>query len=175
MNDQQRLENPLLIGVTTITMRKRLTRFIVLIIAFFQQACSYSALDLSYFEDDATISSINGTWTVVSFEDLVSNERAFPSSTTTWDMEITITFDDSENPHHFHGINATNSFSGDYVYVGNRSFRSLLFFTSEVNEPPWARQFRAAVVDPALTFKVSNEQLKIYYANQTKSVTLVRM
>ena len=134
--------------------------------------CSKNEFDVNDFNDDSSITTLNGTWKVISFEDFKSNELEIKTSENSWDYDIIISFNDSINPHKIYGRITTNSVNGEFEYVGERKFLIDRMGTTFVGEPEWGEKFRNAISDGA--FKINSERLRIYYNNKRKSVTLLK-
>jgi len=118
--------------------------------------------------------SLNGSWTVFSFENLTTGTTEFKTQENSWDKEIKIQFDDTRNPKIISGTNITNQISGEFIYVGQNQVKVSDLVSTYVNQPRWADEFVIAIRDEDLTFKIINDRLVIYYDNKSKSVTLKR-
>jgi hypothetical protein len=118
--------------------------------------------------------SLNGTWKVVSFENLSDETVEFKNRENSWNMDITVSFDDSKNPNQITGMVTTNSVFGEFDYVGARQFKVLKLASTFVGQPEWADKFSLAISDGDVSYIINETQLRIYYDNKTKSVTLAR-
>jgi hypothetical protein len=136
--------------------------------------CSDNEFDVRDFFDDSSIITINGTWKVVSFENFNSDKVEFKTKENSWGYDINIAFKDTVSPHEFWGRNTTNSINGKFEYIGDRQFRILVLRTTFINEPEWGHKFSSAITDGIVSFKINTEQLRIYYDNKRKSVTLTK-
>jgi heat shock protein HslJ len=116
--------------------------------------------------------SLNGSWKVISFENLTTGTTEFKTQENSWDKEIKVKFDDTVNPKAISGTNITNQIFGEFSLAGQNQFKVSNLGSTEVNQPRWADEFLKAILDQNLTFKITNDRLVIYYDNKTKSVTL---
>ena len=137
-----------------------------------QLSCSDDNIGISNFNDDASILTINGTWRVYSFEDFTTNSVEYRTQENSWDKYITVTFDDTKIPKELSGTNITNTILGEFDYVGQRQFKMNTLSTTQVGQPKWADKFTEAVLDKDVSYKINSRQLRIYYVNKTKSMTL---
>jgi hypothetical protein len=125
--------------------------------------------------DDNFDNSLNGSWTVFSFEDLTTGTTEFKTQDNSWNKDIKIQINDIGNPKTISGMNITNQIFGEFSYTAPNQFRVSEYFAStKVNQPRWADEFVIAILDPNLSFEVARDRLKILYDNNTKSVTLTR-
>ena len=141
---------------------------------FGQLSCSNEDLDIKSFNDDSSITTLNGTWKVVSFEDLTTNTTECKTQDNSLGKDIIVTFNDILNPKLFSGKVITNSVEGEFDYVGTRQFKLNRYGSTFVGQPLWADKFGAAMTDGDVPFKINRDRLRIYYDNQTKSVTLTK-
>lgn len=139
-----------------------------------QQSCSNEDLDIKSFNDDASVTTLNGTWRVLSFENYTDNIREFKNQENSRGLDIIIKFDDTKDPNELSGKNTTNTVFGEFQYIGTRKFKVINYGTTEVAQPVWADKFNQAIIDGELNFKINVAGLRIYYDNETKSVTLTR-
>lgn len=149
----------------------------ILIIAFAlvgQLSCSNEDLDIKSFHDDPSITTLNGTWKVLSFENYTDNTREFKNEDNSRGLDTIIKFDDSKDPKELLGTNTTNKVSGEFEYIGTRKFKVNHYWTTEVGQPVWADKFNQAIIDGEVSFKINVTGLRIYYDTETKSVTLTR-
>jgi len=139
-----------------------------------QFSCSKDNINVNTFQDDPLVTTLNGTWKVISFEDLSKNTSELKSQENSWGYDIVVKFDDNKDPHEFSGVNTTNSVFGEFDYIGLRKFKLRRLGTTFVGQPKWGDEFSKAVLDVDVTFKINNGRLRIYYYGQTRSVTLTR-
>jgi hypothetical protein len=118
--------------------------------------------------------SLNGSWTVLSFENLTTGATEFKTQENSWDKDIKVQFHDTNNPNIISGTNITNQISGEFNYVGQNQFAVSNLASTYVGQPRWADEFVVAILDQDLTFKIADDKLVIYYDNNSKSVTLTR-
>lgn len=137
-------------------------------------SCSSDDIDINSFRDDSSITTLNGTWKVVSFEDLTTNMTEFKTQENSWGKDIIVTFNDNLDPNLFSGKVTTNSVQGEFEYAGQRQFTLSRYGSTFAGQPVWADKFGTAVLDGNVTFAINSEKLRIYYDNKTKSVTLTR-
>ncbi len=141
---------------------------------FGQLSCSNEDLDIKSFNDDSSITTLNGTWKVLSFENYTDNTRESKNQENSRGLETIIKFDDTKDPNELSGTNTTNTVFGQFEYKGTRKFKVNNYGTSEVAQPIWADKFNQAIIDGEVSFKINVTGLRIYYDNETKSVTLTK-
>ena len=122
------------------------------------------------------IQSLNGTWKVISFEDLSTQEILLQTQENSWGYDIVITFDDTKDPGKIFGKNTTNSVSGEFEYTSETTFKLNGLNSTKIGQPEWGNKFSAAIFNDnnAVDFEIDNSKLKIYYKNKSNSVTLVK-
>jgi len=116
----------------------RIRSAIVGLILFGQLGCSNDNIGISSFSDDPSITSLNGTWKVFSFEDYAAGEVEHKNEENSRGLDITITYDDTKEPNELSGTNTTNTVLGEFEYAGTRSFRMIKYLTTEIGQPDWA-------------------------------------
>ena len=129
------------------------------------------------FTDDPSISTLNGTWKVYSFENLPANTIEYKTRKNSGGQDIIVEFNDTKDPHGFSGIKTTNSFGGEFNYVGARQFKLKGVISTLAGQPAWADEFDKMVtygLYKEVTFIINDEMLRIYYRFNTKSVTLIK-
>jgi hypothetical protein len=139
-----------------------------------QFSCTSNDISINSFKDDPSITTLNGTWKVVSFDDLTANTTESKTQENSWGKDIIVTFNDNTNPKLFSGKVTTNSVAGEFEYISQRQFKLNRYGTTFVGQPVWADKFGKAVLDGNVTFGINSEELRIYYDSKTKSVTLTR-
>jgi hypothetical protein len=147
--------------------KRKIMKKLILAIGFF-------LMGILSCTNEASDNSLNGSWTVVSFENLTTGTTEFKNQENSWNKDIKIQFHDSKNPKIVSGTNITNQISGEFSYVGQNQFRVSNLASTYVNQPRWADGFAAAILDQGLTFKIINDRLVIHYDNNSKTVTLKR-
>ena len=151
------------------------TRHLILGLLFLgQSSCTYHDISLISYADDPSITSLNGTWKVVSFENYTNNSVEYKNQTNSWGYDIVITFDDTKTPKQFSGKNTTNDIFGGFEYVTQRQFLLLQFGTTEVGQPTWAYNFSHAMLNKGNRFIINWTKLRIFFDNDSKSVSLER-
>ena len=129
------------------------------------------------FNDDPSIATLNGTWKVYSFENLTSNTVEYKTQKNSGGQDIIVEFNDTKDPHGFSGIKTTNSFGGEFDYVSSRQFKLKGVISTLAGQPEWADEFDKLIVyglNKEVKFIINDEMLRIYYAYNTKSVTLLK-
>ncbi len=137
-----------------------------------QASCSNDDFDINSFQDDPSITSLNGKWKVISFEDFVENKVEYKNQENSRGLGIIVTFDDTKNPNELSGTNTTNDVIGKFEYTGSRKFKVQNYSTTQVGQPAWADKFNQAILDGEVSLRINATGLRIYYYNKTKSVTL---
>jgi hypothetical protein len=123
---------------------------------------------------DTFDNSLNGSWTVFSFDNLTTGTTEFRTQENSWNKEIKVKFDDTGNPKTISGTNITNHIFGEFNYDGKIHFTVSNLGSTDANQPRWADEFLIAILDQNLTFKITNDRLLIFYDNNSKRVTLKR-
>ena len=100
-----------------------------------QLSCSTEDLDIKSFNDDSSITTLNGTWKVLSFENYTDNIREFKNQENSRGLDITINFDDTKDPNELSGTNTTNTVFGEFEYIGTRKFKIDNYGTTQVAQP----------------------------------------
>jgi hypothetical protein len=149
-------------------------RTLTIALLFGQLSCSTNDTDINSFADDSSINTLNGTWKVISFENYTNDSREFKNQENSRGLDIIITFDDTKDPNELSGTNTTNTVLGEFEYIGTRKFKTMNYKTTEVAQPVWADKFNQAILDGEVNFKINLVLLRIYYDNETKSVTLTK-
>ncbi|HEY0652816.1 MAG TPA: hypothetical protein VGD65_06800 [Chryseosolibacter sp.] len=147
---------------------------LLLFILVGQLGCSSDEPRIDSFPDDPTIETLNGTWRVISFEDFEIGKSEERTQENSWGKDIIITFDDTVQPQRLSGKNTTNAIEGEFTYLGERQFRVTHLISTYVGQPQWADKFLEAVGGGEVSFRVTADQLRIYYETGTKSVTLAK-
>ena len=130
-----------------------------------------------YFKDDPSISTLNGTWKVYCFENLISRTLEFKTHENSRGQDIIVEFDDTKDPKSFSGMKTTNGFAGEFNYVGSRQFKLKKVISTLIGQPPWGDEFDKVISEGhnnEITFTINNDMLCIWYAFKTKTVTLIK-
>jgi hypothetical protein len=122
---------------------------------------------------NSSLTSLNGTWRVVSFENYDENSVIYPTEENSMGYDITVTFDESGDPYQLSGRNATNDIYGTFEYLTDNKVRVSHFTSSKVAQPELADEFSRAFTSENLEFAIEKSRLKLYYENKSRSVTLV--
>lgn len=120
------------------------------------------------FKDDPSITSIAGTWKVISYDNLITQEQILKDSVNSWGgLDIVLTFDANQ----ITGKKTTNTAWGRFSYQAPREINIQEFGGTEINEPQWGKMFEEAVFD-FKEFEVNEQYLRFFYNNHKNSITL---
>ena len=150
-----------------IDINKEIMKKLILVIGFYSVgflSCTNETFD----------NSLNGSWTVFSFENLTTGTTELRNEENSWNKEIKVKFDNNVYPKTISGINTTNHIFGEFSLVGQNQFKVLNLMSTDANQPRWADEFLVAIQDQNLSLKIIYDRLVIYYDNKSKSVTLTR-
>ena len=150
----------------------RIWILIIGLASFVQLSCSEEAF--MSFHEPSSITTLNGTWKVISFENYIDNSQEFKNQENSLGYDIIVKFDDTKNPNELSGTNTTNAFSGDFEYTGTGKMKFNYYLTTKVVQPAWADKFDQVIIGGEVSFLIDATALRIYYDNKTKSVTLTR-
>ncbi|HMG93729.1 MAG TPA: hypothetical protein VK589_26910 [Chryseolinea sp.] len=151
-----------------------------------QLSCSDGDIDTSStpepsipasFNDDPSITTLNGKWKVYSFENLASNTIEYKTLKNSRGQDIIVEFNDTKVPHGFSGIKTVNMFGGEFNYVGSRQFKLKEVISTLAGQPWWADEFDKFIsygLYNEATFIINDEMLRIEYDYKTKRVTLIK-
>jgi heat shock protein HslJ len=121
------------------------------------------------FRDDPSILTINGKWKVVSYEDFEKGSIIVKNDVDSWNgMDVILTFADST----FYGQNTTNIISGKYSLAG-RYIDIISYGSTKIAQPAWGNMF-SDIVYSVRSFEINEHQLRFFYNDSEKSVTLTR-
>jgi hypothetical protein len=130
-------------------------------------SCEKSQVDRN-FDDDSSINNIDGTWVVISYED-VKNPITRKYDVESWNgMDVILTFAKDS----LYGRNTTNSVMGNYT-LENRTVHVIRYGGTKIGQPAWGNMFSDAV-HKLDSFKINSNQLRFYYNDNKNSVTLSR-
>ncbi|MEM6841629.1 MAG: hypothetical protein AAF632_05350 [Bacteroidota bacterium] len=144
------------------------------LVAFFLIAllgCNEDDISDLEIRDDPSITSLNGTWKVIAYEDYEQGELITKTEENSWNMDVIITFDDTINPPSITGKNTTNSIFGSFEYTGHRSFQTAGFASTYVSQPEWADTFAKIFEEGEQLFIINETQLKI--TNTSRKLTAI--
>ncbi len=137
-----------------------------------QVSCSEEDFDINSFPDERSITTINGTWKVISFEDFHERHVELKTLENSWGTEITLTFDDTNDPHLFGGRVTTNGVSGEFSYVTTRKIKISNLLSTFINQPDWGNKFVDLILSGELDFMINKKRLRLFSNDRTNSVTL---
>ena len=152
----------------------RIQRLIIGLVLVGKLASCDDDLNIHWFKDDSSITTLNGTWKVLSYEDYITNRVEVKTEENSRGLDTIVTFDDTKDPNELSGTNTTNTARGEFEYIETRTFRLSSYTPTEVAQPEWANKFDEAITDGELEFKINSTGLRIYYDSNNKSVTLTR-
>ena len=136
-------------------------------------SCGKDDLIQSIF-DDESISTVGGTWKVISYDDFTNGIQIFKDSTNTWDHfnngDVTVTFEDIIPTGHLNGVNVTNHVSGAYFLSHPRKITIELHITTFAAQPEWANLFSENITKAEM-YSVNQTQLRIFYNDEKNSIT----
>lgn len=141
---------------------------IFLCIFIFNTGCDKDRINEN-FHDDYSIININGKWKVVSYEDYNKSSVTVKSDVDSWNgMDVIMTFADDS----IWGYCTTNSVSGTYTLIG-RYVHIISYGGTKIEQPEWGNMFTSSI-NNIESFEVNKHQLRLYYDNSAKSITLNR-
>ena len=145
-------------------MKKLFT--VIICIFIFGLSCEKDRIDQN-FQDDPSIQNINGKWKVVSYEDFEKASITVKNDVDSWNgMNVIMTFADDS----LWGYCTTNTMTGKYSLSG-RNIHIISYATTKIGQPEWGNMFLKIVYDLE-SFGINKHQLRLYYDNSEKSVTL---
>ncbi|TKC00980.1 META domain-containing protein [Pedobacter cryophilus] len=120
-------------------------------------------------------SALNGTWKVVSYNDLILKTSLTKNSSNTWydfnNGDISVNFNNSSSSKGtISGKNVTNQFSGEYSIMSENKIVIDNLISTEINEPQWAMMFHQ--IEKAENFNISGRKLTIFYNQNKNSIML---
>jgi len=119
------------------------------------------------FEDDQSVSDINGTWIVVSYEDFMNNTVVKKSDVDSWNgLDVILTFTTDS----LYGRNTTNSVSGNFI-LSERTIQITSYGGTKIGQPEWGNMF-SDIVHDLESYMINKNQLRFYFNNSKNSVTL---
>ncbi|HEY0741002.1 MAG TPA: hypothetical protein VGD40_06040 [Chryseosolibacter sp.] len=139
-----------------------------------QVSCSSEDVAFKPLEDDPSITTLNGTWKAISFEDYVSGTVETKTQENSWGEDIVLTFDDTTSPGAVRGKITTNAIEATFQYKGARQIHFEDYFTTYVGQPKWADYFKEVILDEQVAFEINNVYLRIFSSDKSKSVTMLR-
>ncbi|WKN40952.1 hypothetical protein [Tunicatimonas pelagia] len=149
-------------------MMNRLIACGLLVLLF---GCQDDDLDSINVSDDPSITSLNGTWKVIAYEDLEQGKLITKTEENSWGMDVIVTFDDTTDPPNVSGRNTTNSIGGTFECTGQRLIQTSNIFSTYVGQPKWADKFGEVISKSELQFTINSSQLKL--SNTTEQLNVV--
>ena len=139
---------------------------VILSIFLFTTSCDKDHIN-SNFYDDESIQNINGKWKVVSYEDFEKESVTVKTDVDSWNgMDVILTFANDS----LWGYCTSNSISGKYSLSG-RNIHIKSYGGTKISQPEWGNMFTRIVYDLE-SFEINEHQLRLYYDDAEKSVTL---
>jgi len=124
--------------------------------------------------DDKNITTIAGTWKVVSYDDLVNNTQITKDTNNTWPRfhngDVIVTFQDTLDTGLIDGITVVNEVSGNYILSNPRKISVVNFMGTLINQPDWADLFWENL-PKSEEYSVNKTQLRIFYNSNKNSIT----
>lgn len=124
--------------------------------------------------DDKNITTIAGTWKVVSYDDLANNTQITKDTNNTWPKsnngDVIITFQDTIDTGLIDGQTVTNGVSGNYILLNPRKIMVQNFMGTMINQPVWANLFWENF-PKSEEYSVNKTQLRIFYNSNKNSIT----
>jgi len=140
----------------------------VLCIFIFNASCEKDKINEN-FKDDTSISNIDGKWKVISYEDYEKASITVKTDVDSWNgMDVILTFATDS----LYGYCTSNTIFGKYSIAG-RYFSITSYGGTKIGQPEWGNLFSDAIYQ-LRSFKINKNQLRFYYDNEEKSVTLSR-
>lgn len=140
--------------------------FLLIVVVIISISCEKEAINRN-FGDNVSASNIDGTWRVISYEDYEKNTLTLKKDVDSWDgMDVILTFSVDS----MYGRNTTNTVSGKYE-ISDRNIQIINYGGTKVGQPEWGNMF-SGIIHTLESFKVNECQLRFYYNNGKKSVTL---
>jgi hypothetical protein len=141
---------------------------IIISLLVFNFGCDKEKADQN-FQDDSSIQNINGKWKVVSYEDFEKESKTVKTDVDSWNgMDVIMTFSNDS----IWGYCTTNIMTGKYVLNG-RNIHILTYGGTKIGQPEWGNLWSKNIYDFE-SFSVNKSQLRFYYDDSGKSVTLSR-
>jgi hypothetical protein len=124
--------------------------------------------------DDKNITTIAGTWKVISYDDFTSNTQIKKDTNNTWtnfnNGDVIVTFTDTLPLGRIHGRTVTNEVFGNYTLLGPRTINVENFGGTLINQPDWA-DFFWENIKKSEEYSVNNTHLRIFYNSKKNSIT----
>jgi heat shock protein HslJ len=141
---------------------------VVISVFIFTAGCEKDRIDENFI-DDPSIESINGKWKVVSYEDFEKTSITVKNDVDSWNgMDVILTFANDS----LWGYCTTNAMTGKYSLSG-RNLHIISYGGTKIGQPEWGNMFLKVIYDIE-SFAINERQLRLYYDNSEKSVTMSR-
>jgi hypothetical protein len=158
-------------------MRKPLLYTAVLLTVF----CSCKKDSILSFQDDPSITSVYGTWKLISRENYYTNEvfykqtadvQGYCNSSRACDIILTFSKINSENKISGHTI--TNEVYGEFTFdQAMRHFNIVEFGGTKIGEPMWSDNIWKNI-NHIESYKINGQFLRLYLDNKPESLTFER-
>ena len=140
----------------------------VLCIFIFNASCDKDKINES-FQDDSSIKNIDGKWKVISYENYEKASITVKTDVDSWNgMDVILAFATDS----LYGYCTSNTIFGKYNLAG-RYFSIISYGGTKIGQPEWGNLFSDAIYQ-LRSFKINKNQLRFYYDNEEKSITLSR-
>lgn len=141
---------------------------IFLCVFIFSISCDKEKINEN-FQDNPSIPNINGKWKVVSYEDFEKSTITVKTDVDSWNgLDVILTFADDS----IWGYCTTNNMTGKYNLSG-RNIHIITYGGTKIAQPEWGNMFTKVIYDLE-SFEVNEHQLRFFYDDSQKSVTLSR-
>jgi hypothetical protein len=141
---------------------------VIICIFIFTVSCDKEKIDKN-FQDDTGITNINGKWKVISYEDFEKGIKTVKTDVDSWNgLDVILSFADDS----IWGYCTTNSMTGKYSLSG-RNIHIITYGGTKIAQPEWGNMFSKIIYDLE-SFEVNEHQLRFFYDDSEKSVTLSR-
>jgi hypothetical protein len=140
----------------------------ILCIFLFNVSCDHDKINEN-FEDDGSILNINGKWKVVSYEDFEKASVTLKTDVDSWNgMDVILTFANDS----LYGTCTSNIMTGKYSLAG-RYIDIISYGGTKIAQPEWGNMF-TKIIYKLRSFEINKHQLRFYFDDSEKSVTLNR-
>lgn len=150
---------------------KNLRLFIVLLAL---SGCGEFELNSMNDESDMLSVPIAGTWKMVQIEKTATGEIFRPDSSTSWNMDVIITFNENEIPHKLTGQNTSNFIAGTWSYGGTGEIHFNGLSSTKAAQPKWGNMFLELIHNAKHDFEVENGHLMLINPDSGLSGKFVR-
>jgi hypothetical protein len=117
--------------------------------------------------------SITGTWKVLAYEDLLTGVITTKTLENSWGKDVTITLDDTTDPHEFSGHTTSNTMWGYFSYESESTLK-IRYMATLVAESEWGVKFSWAISHEILDYTLAASELKIYNYERNIGVTFIK-